>query len=141
MTRGQKAGPERYVLVLALLVPLALMAWVVMQVPGMSLAAPTTLERDAASVQLSRPKTSTAAPPPTLAPRPTPQPTAAPAQLGAVPSPTASAQGRTYTVQKGDELRHIAANYGVSIWRIIDTNDVPNPDSLRVGQVLRIPDD
>jgi LysM repeat protein len=47
----------------------------------------------------------------------------------------------TYTVQKGDELRHIAAKYGVSIWKIIDANEIPNPDSLRVGQVLRIPGD
>jgi spore germination protein YaaH len=43
-------------------------------------------------------------------------------------------------VKPGDELKHIAAAYGVSIWRIVDTNDIPNPDSLRVGQVLEIPD-
>jgi LysM repeat protein len=48
--------------------------------------------------------------------------------------------GRTYTVQPGDELRHIATDYDVSIWKIIDANDIPDPDSLRIGQVLRIPD-
>jgi LysM repeat protein len=47
---------------------------------------------------------------------------------------------RTYTVQRGDELKQIAAQYGVTIWTIINANDIPNPDSLRVGQVLTIPE-
>ena len=38
-------------------------------------------------------------------------------------------------------VKQIAAAYGVSIWHIIDVNDIPDPDSLRVGQVLTIPDD
>jgi 5'-nucleotidase / UDP-sugar diphosphatase len=83
------------------------------------------------------------APPPTLAPpTPTTKPTEAPATPTAVLTPTAipTPAPRTYTVQRGDELKHIAAQYGVTIWQIIDTNDIPNPDSLRVGQVLQIPD-
>src|SRR5207244_6618602 len=63
--------------------------------------------------------TATPAPTPTLAPTPTP------------------VTGRTYTVRPGDELKHIAADYGVSIWKIIDTNTIADPDSLRVGQVDR----
>ena len=45
------------------------------------------------------------------------------------------------SVQHGDELKNIAAQYGVSIWKIIASNDIPDPDSLRVGQVLKIPDE
>jgi LysM repeat protein len=63
----------------------------------------------------------------------------------AVDSPTpvvspAPQTGRTYTVQPGDELKEIAATYHVTVWQIIDANSIPNPDSLKVGQVLRIPD-
>lgn len=47
---------------------------------------------------------------------------------------------RTYTVQRGDELRHIAAEHGVTMRSLLEINDVPDPDRLRVGQVLRLPD-
>jgi LysM repeat protein len=36
--------------------------------------------------------------------------------------------------------KQIAAAYGVSIRKIIDANDIPDPERLRVGQVLQIPD-
>ena len=58
-------------------------------------------------------------------------PTPAPSQ----PSPAY----RTYVVQPGDILKQIAARYGVSMVSIIAINNIPNADSLRVGQVLRIP--
>jgi LysM repeat protein len=58
-------------------------------------------------------------------------PTPAPSQ----PSPAY----RTYVVQPGDILKQIAARYGVSIVSIMAINNIPNADSLRVGQVLRIP--
>jgi len=44
-------------------------------------------------------------------------------------------------VQPGDELKNIAAGYNLSIWKVIQSNNIPNPDSLRVGQVLKIPDE
>ena len=119
--------------------PLVFAVLVLAQVPGVSLAAPTTLVRTDAdpSVMSKRPITSSAAPPPTLAPStPTPKPSATPVP----PTPTPE-KGRTYTVKPGDELKHIAADYKVNIFKLIDTNDIPNPDSLKVGQVLRIPDD
>ena len=47
---------------------------------------------------------------------------------------------RTHVVQRGDQLRHIAARYGVSMASIMAINPIPNPDSLTVGQVLIIPD-
>jgi LysM repeat protein len=46
---------------------------------------------------------------------------------------------RTYTVQRGDILKQIAARYGVSMTSIMAINTIPNPDSLRIGQVLTIP--
>lgn len=137
-------GPERYVLSLALLVPLGIVLVGLLQLPGIGLAAPSTIVRaDATPLSAQRPAGSQAQPPPTLAaptatPRPTepPRPTATPIP----PSPTPE-KNRRYTVQHGDELKNIAAQYGVSIWKIIASNDIPDPDSLRVGQVLKIPDE
>ena len=136
-------GPERFVLSLALLVPLGIALVGIAQVPGVSLARPATLlTSDADTSLIRRPAASNPAPPPTLAaPTATPRPTATPVPPTPVVAPTAVvAQHRTYVVQRGDELKNIAAQYGVNIWKIIDANHIPNPDSLRVGQVLEIPD-
>ena len=147
-SRSSEGGPERYILALALLLPLVVVGLAVAQLPTIDMRVPSTLVyADAAEPLRPRhPAASAAEAPPTLAvPTATPRPTATPVPAAPtvaptlVPSPTA-AGARTYTVQRGDELRHIAAQYGVSIWKIIDNNDIPNPDSLRVGQVLRIPD-
>ena len=144
MQRRTNPGPERYILGVALLIPLALIVIVLTQVPGVGLAAPNSmLAGKADSAQLvKRPPPSNAAPPPTLAPpTATPRPTATPVPAPQQPAPSATpAHGRTYVVQTGDQLKYIAANYGVSIWTIIQTNNIPNPDSLRVGQELKIPD-
>jgi LysM repeat protein len=56
-----------------------------------------------------------------------------------VVGPTHVAGRRTYTVRRGDELREIAAAHGVSMASIMAINDIPDPDNLRVGQVLIIP--
>lgn len=133
--RVSQPGPERFVLVLALCLPLVVMAYAVLQLPlglgfGMSDAAP----HDETQLVAQRPAASKPAPPPTLvAPTSTPIPTPT-----AVPTPAPQAP-RSYTVKRGDELKNIAAEYQVSIWSIIDNNDIPNPDSLTVGQVLQIP--
>jgi LysM repeat protein len=149
MKASSSAGPERYILALALLVPLVLGGLALAQLPGASLSSPTSLLLGDASANVvsRRPAPSNAAPPPTLVP-PTatvrPTATAAPPTPTAEPTaePTATPQrSRTYVVQKGDQLKYIAAQYQVSIWKIIANNDIPNPDSLRVGQVLKIPDD
>jgi LysM repeat protein len=133
------AGPERYVLGLALLIPLVFALLVLAQVPGVSFAAPTAVLRTEADTSLlsKRPVSSNAAPPPTLAPpTATPKPTASPVP----PTPTPET-GRKVTVKAGDELKAIAAAYNVSIFKIIEANKIADPDSLRIGQVLRIPDD
>jgi LysM repeat protein len=77
--------------------------------------------------------TQAAAPAANAEPAPSPTPPA-PAR----PQPIAPAY-RTYTVQRGDSLKQIAARYGVSLASIMAINTIPNPDSLRVGQVLQIP--
>jgi LysM repeat protein len=91
----------------------------------------------------------TDAAPPTLAPVPRPTATQSPAtdhatdlaaRSDASPMQEQSPMhDQTYTVQPGDELRYIAAQYGVSIASILALNEVPNPDSLRIGQALRLP--
>jgi LysM repeat protein len=78
--------------------------------------------------------------PPTEAPAPTEAPTEAPtAAPTEAPAPTAAADYVEYTVQRGDSLKSIAQKYGVTIRDIIAINQIPNPDSLTVGSVLRIP--
>ena len=153
-------GPERFVLAIALLVPLGISALSVAQLPGASIGGrPSFMLGADPAPTLSLPRrvsSSQQAPPPTLVPpTPTPRPTVAPtvrptAQPTQPPAPTAvptpqpareeTVAKRTYVVQRGDQLKHIAAAYGVNLWSIVAANDIPNPDSLRVGQVLTIPD-
>jgi HlyD family secretion protein len=64
-------------------------------------------------------------------------PTTAPA---AVSTPTASAADYIeYTVQKDDLLSIIAQQHGVSVKEILEINQIANPDSLQIGQIIRIP--
>jgi len=44
-----------------------------------------------------------------------------------------------YVVKAGDELRFIAARYGVTVDFILRANSLPNPDLLFIGQELFIP--
>jgi LysM repeat protein len=79
--------------------------------------------------------------PPTAEPTAVP-PTAAPTAAPTAVPPTAAPSGpRTYTVQPGDTLRSIAAQFNVSVQAIIDANNLTpaQADSLRVGQELVIP--
>jgi LysM repeat protein len=128
--------PEHYLLSIALVVPLFIAALTANQLAGIGLAAPAHSEAASAVALVKRPIGSQVTVPPTLTvPTPTPVPTAAPTPV-VEPTPRAA----TYTVQPGDELKHIAADFGVNIFKIISANDIPDPDSLRVGQVLRIPE-
>jgi len=69
--------------------------------------------------------------PPTAVPTATPRPIPTPA-----PIPTAA----VYRVKRGDNLRAIADEFGVSMQAIIDLNDaLVDPDAIFVGQVLLIP--
>jgi LysM repeat protein len=139
--RASRPGPERFILALALLLPLGVVTVALAQIPGIDLRFPSTVVyADAGGVLARRPAPLSGAPPPTLAAPPTATPV--PPTPTAVPTPVASPTPvgpRTYTVRAGDELKNIAADYHVSIWNIIAANDIPNPDSLRVGQQLEIP--
>jgi nucleoid-associated protein YgaU len=51
----------------------------------------------------------------------------------------AVASGRTHVVASGETLSTIAAAYGLTSQRVIQANNLQNPDSLRIGQKLTIP--
>ncbi len=45
----------------------------------------------------------------------------------------------THRIQSGDRLADIAAQYGVTLTRLVDTNGIQNPNLIRSGSTLRIP--
>ena len=86
------------------------------------------------------PEPPTATPAPTLAPSDPPAATSAPT-LAPTEPPTAASDPDyiEYTVQRGDILKDIAQRHGVTIEEILAVNHIPNPDSLVVASVIRIP--
>ena len=58
---------------------------------------------------------------------------------GATTPPGPPPSGRTHVVRAGDTIYGIAALFGVTPWAIIGLNNLPNPNLIFVGQVLRIP--
>lgn len=48
-------------------------------------------------------------------------------------------QQTTYVVQRGDWLSRIAQRFGVSLWSLIQANNLYNPNVIYPGQVLVIP--
>ena len=68
-------------------------------------------------------------------PTPTPRPTR-------TPRPSATAEPTpptTYVVQPGDTLNAIAAAFDVSVEDLMRVNEISDPGTLQVGQVLIIP--
>jgi LysM repeat protein len=47
--------------------------------------------------------------------------------------------GYEHVVKTGETLSEIARTYGVSMSAVVQANNLPNPDSIRVGQKLFIP--
>ena len=43
-----------------------------------------------------------------------------------------------YTVQRGDILKDLAARFEIDVPTIIESNDIPDPDSLQPGMQLRL---
>ena len=50
-----------------------------------------------------------------------------------------TASALTHTVMEGEDTVSIAIMYGVSPSAVMDLNDLKNTDSLKVGQVLKLP--
>lgn len=57
---------------------------------------------------------------------------------GAAPTAQPGAT-RTYTVRAGDTLVSIATKFGVTVQAIQQLNNLPSPDKIYTGQVLKIP--
>jgi LysM repeat protein len=74
---------------------------------------------------------------------PTAEATAAPTAEPTATAATTSVANATsyieYVVQRGDILFTIAERHGVTVEEILAANTIRNPDSLAIGQVLRIP--
>jgi LysM repeat protein len=88
-------------------------------------------------------------PPPTpvLPPQPGDLPAASarpvfqpPSPVEPAPAVTAPLEGQSYKVQPGDSLSKIAAHAGVSVHELIELNNIKNPNKIRVGQTLVLPD-
>lgn len=47
--------------------------------------------------------------------------------------------GDVYVVQKGDTLSGIAHMYNISMQQLMDANNIQNPNTIRTGQKLKIP--
>lgn len=60
--------------------------------------------------------------------------TAVPETAPAVPS------AKTHRVQKGETLSSIASSYGTSWKKLAEYNSISNPNQLKVGQEIRIPE-
>ena len=54
------------------------------------------------------------------------------------PSVTPSPSVTTYTIQPGDTLSGIAAQYGTSVSNLVALNGIANPDVIYAGQTIRI---
>lgn len=101
-------------------------------------AAAATSPASAATTPGPAATTDAASPAPaTSAPETVPPPTAKPTKPPATSKPAATF--RTYTVQRGDTLTAIASRFGTTVAAIVRLNDLPNRNSLSIGQVLRIP--
>jgi LysM repeat protein len=53
--------------------------------------------------------------------------------------PTPPNTGTTYVVQRGDTLAKIAVRFRVSVWAIVQANNIANPNVIFSGQRLYIP--
>lgn len=58
---------------------------------------------------------------------------------GSAPNPVPTPGTGTYTVKKGDTLSSIAAQYGTSWQTLQAMNQLPDPNKIYPGQVLKVP--
>lgn len=86
-------------------------------------------------------------PSPVLPPRPgapsAPPPYPAfqpPAPIEPAPAMMPPLEGQTYKVQPGDSLSKIASRAGVTVRELVELNNIKDPNKIRVGQTLVLPD-
>ena len=106
-------------------------------------ARPTGAEPIAAaptSTATAAPTTARATEPPTPTATATPAATATDA-VPTTPTTTATPAATEYTVQPGDTLGAIAAQFGLTAEELAAFNDLADPDLIDVGAVLRLPPD
>ncbi len=60
-------------------------------------------------------------------------------QVLIIPDGTTPPPASTYTVCYGDTLYSIARRFGVTVWQLASYNNIPNPNYIYAGQILRIP--
>jgi LysM repeat protein len=60
-------------------------------------------------------------------------------EIAPTAAPTAATGTQEYTVQAGDSLSAIAAQFGVTVDALIQANNITDPNTILVGQVLTIP--
>lgn len=79
-------------------------------------------------------ETAVAVPPAEVAPAPA-------AAESATPDSAPASSSATYTAKEGDDIVSIAIAYGISPSRLMDLNDLKAGDSIKAGQVLKLPAD
>jgi len=88
------------------------------------------------TLEISPTVTSTQATSPTVTPTLVTSSTVTPAP---VTTPVVASLNRTHTVATGENLFRIALRYGLTTKELAVANGIANPNSVYVGQVLRIP--
>ena len=68
-----------------------------------------------------------------------PAPAGAPAPTTGAAAPAAQPTTATYTVQRGDSLSTIAAQFNINYFELARMNGITDMDNLHVGQVLTVP--
>ena len=102
-----------------------------------------TTSGSAGATTTTAPLATTSASPPSGAstvPAAVPTATTGTTRAPAAPTGTPVVQGQRYVVESGDTLGSIASQFGVTVDEIISANRIENPDLIRVGQELIIPE-
>ena len=131
---------------LALLVASVLALWLLIRPPG---ASDDESGAQAGQPSVTRtPTATTARPSPSVAPTGTPgisptpggTPGASPTPGGTpTPAPSPTPAFEEYTVEQGDSLSTIAAQFGTTADEIARINGITDPNTLNIGQKLQVP--